>query len=66
MMRGRTVEGECPETSKETHLHFPVAGSKFDSSPAHLGRVLFETQYYIGNSHQPPHGEYGDKFGSVV
>ena len=53
MMRGRSLEGEPQriETSKDPHLHFPVAGSKFDSSPGHEGRVLFETQDYIGNTH---------------
>ena len=57
MMRGRSLEGEPQriETSKDPHLHFPVAGSKFDSSPGHEGRVLFETQDYIGNTHYTAH-----------
>ena len=62
MMRGRSPGGEPQriETSKDPHLHFPVAGSKFDSSPGHEGhRVLFETQDYIGNTHPMAHGEYG-------
>ena len=59
MMRGRSLEGEPQriETSKDPHLHFPVAGSKFDSSPGHEGRVLFETQDYIGNTQHTSHTE---------
>ena len=58
MMRGRSLEGEPQriETSKDPHLHFPVAGSKFDSSPGHEGRVLFETQdYIISETHNTHH-----------
>ena len=54
--RGGATERTSPETSKESHLHFPVAGSKFDSSPGHEGRVLFETRSYIGST---LHGTWG-------
>ena len=68
MMRGRSLEGEPQriETSKDPHLHFPVAESKFDSSPGHKGRVLFETQDYIGNTQNTAHKEYMQKEEGVL
>ena len=68
MIRGRSLEGEPQriETSKDPHLHFPVAGSKFDSSPGHEGRVLFETQDYIGNTQHTAHKEYMQKEEGVL